>query len=207
MKKLCTLFILAFLLPLQAFAVEQWEEGKHYTVLDKPATEKPEIREYFSFWCPACFGVEPLIAQIKEKMPEDVSFNKVHVNFMRFTTPEIQDAATRAMVIARAVKQEDKLNAAIFNAIHRQRTSITGLDDLRSIFIANGVDAAEFDKLAASFGVNSMLKKNNMQINDYRNYINGVPNFIVNGKYQAQFTRNMTTDDIINLLVWLSQQP
>jgi len=207
MKRLCTLFIFAVLLPLQACAVEQWEEGKHFIVLDKPATEKPEIREYFSYWCPACFGVEPLVAQVKEKMPEDVTFHKVHVNFMGFASAETQDAATRAMMIARAVKQEDKLNDAIFNAFHRQRTSIVGLDDLRSIFIANGVDAAEFDKLASSFGVNSMLKKNNKQLSDYRNYLNGVPNFIVNGKYQVQFTRDMTADDMINLLIWLSQQP
>ncbi|MGY0564530.1 MAG: thiol:disulfide interchange protein DsbA/DsbL, partial [Paraglaciecola chathamensis] len=62
------------------------------------------------------------------------------------------------------------------------------------------------DKLVSSFGVNSMLKKNNKLVQEYRNHLRGVPNFIVNGKYQAKFTRDMTNDDIVNLIVWLSKQ-
>ena len=70
----------------------------------------------------------------------------------------------------------------------------------------NGVEDAEFDKLVSSFGVNSMLNKNNKLIVKYRKHLSGVPNFIVNGKYQAKFTRDMTNDDIVDLIVWLSKQ-
>lgn len=125
---------------------------------------------------------------------------------MRFTGPEVQNDATKAMLIARAMKQEDALNGAIFNYIHKQRASITGLKDLRNIFVVNGVDGEEFDKMAKSFGVNSMLRKNQQLIDDYREHLSGVPNFIINGKYQPTFTADMTFDDIADLIVWLSEQ-
>lgn len=207
MKKIALFFVMAILLPLQACAADaKWEEGKHYRVLDEAATEQPQILEFFSFWCPHCYQFEPLVDEIKSKISDNTEFKKIHVNFMGFTEQSIQDDATRAMMVARAVKQEDALNAAIFDYIHKQRASVTGIKDLRNIFVVNGVDNAEFDKLSNSFGVNNMMKRNNKVLEDYRQYVRGVPNFIVNGRYQAQFTSDMSEDDIVELIVWLSKQ-
>ena len=206
MKKLFALLLLTFLIPLQACAVEQWQEGTHYEIISDEATEQPEVLEFFSFWCPACFRFEPLVGQIKQQLDSEVKFTKVHVNFMGFTGPDVQDAATRAMMVARAMKQEVALNQAIFNYIHVQRSAITGLDDIKNIFTVAGVEPSEFDKMAKSFGINSQLQKNNKMIDEYRRHLSGVPNFIVNGKYQAKFTRDMTADDIVDLIVWLSKQ-
>lgn len=207
MKKLVTLIALCFLIPLQACAVEQWEEGTHYKVLNEEGSAKPEIVEFFSFYCPHCFNFEPIAADIKSRKGDDVEFKKVHVNFMGSSSRDIQNALTRAMLVGRTLKQEDRLNGAIFNHIHRQRGIFTSLNDAKSVFIVNGIEGAEFDKLAKSFGVNSMLKKNNQDIEKYRRYISGVPSVIVNGKYLATFTRDMTTTDIADLIIWLSKQP
>lgn len=206
MKKILLSLLIAFLIPLQACAQEQWQEGKHYTVIADTASAKPEVLEFFSFWCPHCFSFEPLVSKIKEKLDSDVSFHKVHVNFMGMAGPDVQNDATRAMMVARALKKEEAINKAIFNYIHVQRSAITGLKDLQNIFIVNGVESEDFDKLSNSFGVNSMQQKNNKTIAQYRKHLSGVPNFIVNGKYQAKFTRDMNNDDIVNLIVWLSKQ-
>lgn len=207
MRKYLSLFIFALLLPLKSMAagVEQWVEGTHYVVVGEEATAKPEVLEFFSYWCSHCYNFEPIVANLEKKLPEDVKFNKVHVNFMAFTTSEIQEDATRGLMIARALKKEKEMNRAIFNYIHVQRAPIAGIDDIRNIFTVNGVDAAEFDKLANSFGVNSQLKKNNQSIQKFMKHLRGVPNFIVNGKYQAKFTRDMTPDDMVDLIVWLTK--
>lgn len=206
MKKIILAFFIAVLVPLQACAQEQWKEGEHYTVINDTATDKPVINEFFSYWCPHCYNFEPLVAKIKSKISDDVKFEKVHVNFMGFTSPEIQDDASRALMVARALKKEDTLSNAIFRYIHVQKSPVTNIKDLKNIFLVNGVEDAEFDKLVSSFGVNSMLNKNNKLIVKYRKHLSGVPNFIVNGKYQAKFTRDMTNDDIVDLIVWLSKQ-
>lgn len=206
MKKIILAFFIAVLVPLQACAQETWKEGEHYTIINETATDKPVINEFFSYWCPHCFQFEPIAKKIQEKMGDDVKFEKVHVNFMGFTSGETQDDASRALMVARALKKEDSLSTAIFRYIHVQKSPITNIKDLKNIFMVNGVEEADFDKLVSSFGVNSMLKKNNKLVQEYRSHLRGVPNFIVNGKYQAKFTRDMTNDDIVNLIVWLSKQ-
>ncbi|MBF7071903.1 thiol:disulfide interchange protein DsbA/DsbL [Glaciecola sp. MH2013] len=207
MKKFLSLFLLVVLLPFYANAQDAWQEGKHYKVISETRTAKPEVKEFFSFWCPACYRFEPLVKNIKDGLDKDVKFTKVHVNFMSLAGPEVQENATTAMVIARALKKEEELNGAIFNYIHQQRSVITGLKDLRNIFVVNGVDGEEFDKLAKSFSVKSLANKNNKQVVEFRQHVTGVPNFIVNGKYQATFSRDMTTDQIVELIVWLTKQP
>lgn len=115
MKKLFTsvLFVIvSAFVTAQASAQIRFVEGEHYKVISSQATAKPEVKEFFSFWCPHCFNFGPLVAQMKKK---------------------------------------------------------------------------------------------NKAINEYRRFVNDVPNFIVNGKYQAQFTRDMTPDDMVDLIVFLSE--
>jgi thiol:disulfide interchange protein DsbA len=199
------LIIFAVAVSASACAQARFMEGEHYRVIAKEATATPEVKEFFSFWCPHCFNFEPLVAEMKKRFDDDVEFTKVHVNFMGFAGQELQDNVSRAMLLGRALKREQELNTAIFNYIHRQRAALTSLDDLRSIFLVNGVESDEFDKKISSFTVTSMLRKNNKTIDEYRQYVTGVPNFIVNGKYQATFSRDMTPDDMIELIVYLSE--
>ncbi|MEG3766629.1 thiol:disulfide interchange protein DsbA/DsbL [Alteromonas sp. 14N.309.X.WAT.G.H12] len=207
MKKIGLFLLAALLIPLQACADDaKWKEGTHYTVLDMPETETPEVYEFASFWCGHCYRFEPLVEEIEKSLPEGTKFTKIHVNFMGGPSTETQDAATRAMMIGRALKQEDKLNMAIFKYIHEQRAPVTSLADLKNLYVVNDVDPAEFDKLAASFGVNSMVKKNNKLLDDYRSIVHGTPTFIVNGRYQATFTRDMSMDDVKDLIIWLTKK-
>jgi len=206
MKKILLLLSLALLLPLQAFAQEKWREGSHYNVIADRGTEKKEVLEFFSFWCPHCFNSEPLVKAIKTKLADDVEFKKVHVNFMRFTSATIQDDATKAMMVARELKKADELNQAIFKYIHVSRSAVTGIADLKNIFVVNGVEPEEFDKMIASFGVKSRLNMNNKTVQTYREHVTSVPNFIVNGQYQATFTRDMKLDEMVDLIVFLSNK-
>lgn len=199
--------VLAMMVSLQACAqVELWQEGKHYEVIAEQASKKPELKEYFSFWCGACYQYEPLVKQFKANLAEGVKFSKIQVNFMGFTSADVQDQATTAMMIARTMKEEEKYNTAIFNYIHKQRASISSLADLRKIFVVNGADGEEFDKLAASFSVKSLVKRNNKSIADFREHVSAVPTFIVNDKFKLKFTNDMTVDDMIDLINWLAKQ-
>ncbi|MDF2179061.1 thiol:disulfide interchange protein DsbA/DsbL [Aliiglaciecola sp. CAU 1673] len=205
MKKLLTLAFFAFMMPLQACAQEKYQEGTHYEVIAEEATAKPQVLEFFSFWCPHCHAFEPLVAQLKKKLDSNTEFEKVHVNFMGYVSAETQDAATKGMLVGRALKHEEAMNKAIFSHIHEKRQPLTSAADVRAIALDAGFSAEEFDKLIGSFGVNSQLSKNNKAIDQYKRSLTGVPTFIINGKYKAKFTREMTPDDMIDLLVWLTK--
>jgi thiol:disulfide interchange protein DsbA len=60
--------------------------------------------------------------------------------------------------------------------------------------------------MISSFGVNSQLQMNNKTIETYRKYVTSVPNFVVNGKYQATFTRDMDQDEMVDLIIFLSNK-
>ena len=183
-KLLCLMSALFFSFNL--FAVEL-KEGVHYEVIsDSTPTAKPEIKEFFSYYCPHCFTFEPLADRLKagEKKGK-YKFVKSHVDFLRAAGPDIQFMLTKALVTA------EKLNVpaaskAIFNYIHKQRAPFTKEKDIRNLFVLNGVDGAKFDKVFNSFAVTAAakkMKKDQDTLNNKR-VLTGVPTFIVNNKYK-----------------------
>ena len=205
MKRFGLSIVLSILLSVTASAQEMYSEGVHYDVISKKATEKPEIIEVFSFWCGACFNFEATVKLLKTKVEGKAEFKKIHANTMGFASPELQDAVTKAMMIGRQLKKEAVINQAIFNYLHRTRARIASENDVRNILMATGVEGSDFDKLSKSFGINSMLKKNNKVLQQYSRALGSVPTFIVNGKYKATFERSMSPDQMIDLLIWLTK--
>lgn len=179
-----------------------WQEGEHYTVIKDSASSDKRIREVFSYWCPACNSFESIVKELKTKLPSDVTFVKAHVNFMGAASTEAQNDATKAMLAAKAIKQDTLFNEALFNAIHGQRKNIASMEDILEVFSAAGGDSAKLQKMAGSFGIRSQVSKNNKLTKG----VSRVPTFIVNDKYQAIYTRDTTPDQFINLLLWLTTQ-
>jgi thiol:disulfide interchange protein DsbA len=135
-------------------------------------------------------------------LPDQASFTKVHVNFSGSASPQAQNDATAALLAARAMGDEVRFNRALFAAIHAQRKVITGTEDIQSVYAAANGDSDKLQKLASSFGVKSQIAKNNAATEGVRS----VPAFIINEKYQAIFTRDMTADQFVELVVWLTSQ-
>lgn len=191
--------LLAVMLPLAAQAQTAWQEGTHYEVVSDNATATPQVVEVFSFWCPHCFTFESIAAELKSKLPANVSFTKAHVNFMGTAEREVQDQATLAMLAARVMKDSERFNGALFRAVHEDRRNVTGINDIKAIYAEAGGDADKLEKLTTSFGIKGQVAKNNQLTKGLRR----VPAFIVNGKYKAIFTRDMTPDNFVSLILWL----
>jgi len=208
MKKVIASFLLAILLPFAANAAN-YVEGNQYTKVSDKLSKKPEVREYFSFYCPHCLRFEPFFANVKKNLPQGVKFERSHVDFLRFTTPEIQFMLTKALVTAQQLKVEDKMAAAIFNYLQVQRGAVTEEKDIRNIFVLNGIEGADFDKAFKSFAVNSKAKLMKKQQDDLvkKRALTGVPSVVVNGKYRInndKLDRNNFEQDYINLIKHLS---
>jgi len=184
----------------------KWVEGTHYNIVADTTSEQKEIVEYFSFWCPACYRFEMVANEIKSQLASDVKFRKVHVNFMSFTTPEVQEQATKAMLVGRSLGMEEFMNTAIFAHIHEQGQKIEGMKDLKQLFISYDTPAIDFENTLNEADLTAAFTQNNDEIDKFQEHLKSVPNIIVNGKYQAKFTREMTVPDIVDLVNWLSQQ-
>lgn len=200
MKKISSLImVLCLSLPFMACSAE-YKEGVHYTQVSEKGSKKPEVREFFSYYCPHCMKFEPYMDEVKKSLPEGTPFELNHVDFLRAASPKIQGMLTKATIVASQMGMEKQLMGALFNTVQVQRVVITSEKDIRNVFVANGVDGEQFDNLMKSFKVNSEAKslKKNQDAYAKKGALTGVPAVFVSGKYrinpQALDNKNFIED-------------
>jgi thiol:disulfide interchange protein DsbA len=203
MKKII-IFMTMLMLPLMACSSD-YQEGKHYTKFSEESSRKAEVREYFSFYCPHCFGAEPLMAELKKSLPEGTSFEMNHVDFLRQASVKVQGLLSRAIVVAQQLKREKELVGEIFKYIHVEKRTFTSQNDIRKVFVANGVDGVKFDKLMKSFTVSSKAKlmKKKQDALAKEGVLRSVPSVVVNGQFlihTKELDRSNTTEDYKKLV-------
>lgn len=197
MKKLFA-FAATLILSLSAHAA-QFKEGVNYTQVDnlEPAA-KPTVSEFFSFYCPHCNEFEPVIQQLKQRLPANATLQKNHVSFMGGNMGETMSKAYATMVV---LGVEDKMVPVMFNRIHNLRKPPKDAAELRQIFIDEGVDGKKFDAAFNGFAVDSMVRRSDKQFQDAG--LRGVPSVIVNNKYLVQTQGLQSLDQYFELVNYL----
>lgn len=208
MQRILAVFtlVVSVLLPISATAQEEttsWKEGEHYEIINGQSNPRLGVVEVFSYWCPHCYNFEIIVSKLKSRLPSDTQFTKAHVDFMSSAHRVVQQEATKTMLIARAINREDAFNQALFKAIHIDKKHFANANAIRQVLLEQGVDGEKFNKLSESFGMQSRINRNYKLSKG----IKEVPTFIVNGKYQPKFTRDMTPEKFIELILWLNNQP
>ena len=156
----------------------------------------------FSFFCGHCFNfAKSVVPQIKQTLPEGVSFEQAHVEFIG---NQMGQELSRAFAIAKQLNVLDKIEPAIFSAIHEKRQRLVTMDDVRNIFIAHGVDAKDFDSAANSFMVNSQVSK--MRRDTQNAGIRGVPSLVVNDKYLVMTENIKSYDEMLDIAYFLAKK-
>ncbi|RVU40005.1 thiol:disulfide interchange protein DsbA/DsbL [Rheinheimera riviphila] len=211
MKKLMFMVAALFMAPTLV-AQTTYEEGEHYEVISEQRSAKPEVKEFFSYYCPACNAIDPVVQTVMKSLPEGTTFKKYHVDFMGAASPEIQKTLTTAMVLAKTQGKGDEVNKAFFNHIHKDRKAFANDAEIRDVVVAAGVDAAAYDKHLNNFMVKTqvnLIQKEQATFTKSR-VLNSVPTFIVNGRFKinvAKLDRNNQEQDFKNLVNFLLQQP
>lgn len=177
MKKLFILITAMLFLPFANAA--QFKEGVHYDVISEQAASKPQVAEYFSYFCPHCSKFEPIMTDVTKRLANtDIKVEKNHVAFIgREMGVEMQ----KAFATAELLNVEPQISSAMFTAIHEQKRRFTNRDDIRTVFTDAGIDGKKFDAAVNSFAVNGKVAR--MDKNTTSNNIRGVPALVVNDKY------------------------
>jgi thiol:disulfide interchange protein DsbA len=166
------------LLSLPAQAQPVAERG--YSVIEPvQATDDPdriEVIEFFSYACPHCNDLNPLIQQWAENLPRDVFFKRVPVNFNPF-----YELMAKLFYTLDTTGDRDRLDAALFNAIHEQKLKLVNEKSIAEWAVAQGVDARRFSEAWNSFSVNAKMKRADQMARSHR--IQGVPAIAVDGRY------------------------
>lgn len=190
MKKLLLWCFVFFMLPNVSVA-NTYQEGVHYHVIAEVGTSKPEVKEFFSYYCPACNALDPLVQRVVQSLPEGTAFKKYHVDFMGGASKEVQAGLTLAMAVAKTQDKDEVLNSAIFRYIHVDRKNFANVEEIRDFAISHGIPADVYDKYSKNMVVRSQLRLIQKEQNELTKsrVLNSVPTFIVNGRFKIDISK------------------
>ncbi len=162
-----------------------WQAGRHYTVIEPPQAtttgDKVEVVEVFSYACPHCNEVAPLVEAMKKSLPANAEFVLLPAQFGF----DAWKTYARAFYTAQALGIADKTHAAMFRAIYVEKKldlRAPTLESIAEFYSKHGVSAADFIATSKSFAIETRLKRNDAVIRAYG--VDGTPAFVVAGKYR-----------------------
>lgn len=183
MKKYLGAWLSALTVALCSFAPAaqaQLAPGRDYVVLDpaQPTDDasKIEVVEFFSYACPHCNDLNPMIQKWAAKLPRDVVFKRVPVSFNPFYV-----LMARLFYALETTGDLERLDAPLFAAIHEKGLKLVSDQSITEWAVSQGVDARKFSEAWNSFSVNSKTKRADQMTRNFR--IQGVPAIAVDGRY------------------------
>lgn len=215
MQSTLVTFLLLLAVSLTSFSAAAkkppYVEGVHYTALNGYASPSPEVREFFSLYCPACASLEKFMGDIKSGLPKGMSFSRSHVNFLGGLSKEVQDELSRAYVFATNSGKGEEFVNFMFKRIHSERNSPTTIDAVYDALVDFGYSKKEVDKGMANMIVS--MEQQAMHAEQYilleEGVLSGVPTLMVNNKYiikTAGLDRQDPIGDLSKLISYLNKE-
>ena len=131
--------------------------------------------EFFWYGCPHCFAFEPTLEPWIAKLPADVHFRRVPVQF-----DALKEIHQRIYYTWEALGLVDAMHTKTFNRFHVQHKPINSEEDMLAFAQENGLDVAKVKQAWESFGVARRAQARQLS-EDYR--VDGVPMIGIHGRY------------------------
>ena len=180
---------------------KDYQEGRHYELIEPLPTRNPEkieVIEFFWFGCGHCFSLEQLIKDWKSEVSSEVDF---------FRLPVVWNAQTKThakLFFATETLQVPEAIQGIFSAIHYNRKMMLSDKEIIPFFQGYGIQEDKYLAATNSFGLKNNLRK--AELFAFKYGIKGVPAFIVNGKYKVSATREIGTEDLLDVVNYLIEK-
>jgi len=185
-------FIQATLVSIMVFlcapaASQTFKEGVHYDVIDGVDQANDDgLVEFYSLYCSYCYRYEPIADAMKTAFADQ--FSKVHV--------------ASVYILAQKRDIAEKINRVMFDYNFKKGHLLREPEDIRNVFIVNGIDGQTFDKGIASFAVTARFNQWQRLIDKLG--VRATPTFVVNGKYRINPTSLRDSDDLTASLINLA---
>lgn len=170
-------------------AVGNPENGREYRNLRQAqptdAGKKIEVIEFFAYYCPHCYALEPLMADWVKKNSDKIVFKRVHV-----LNPGVE-AQLKTYYALEALGKVDQYQAKVFEAFHVERNRLMSNDDVTRLVNKLGIDKAAFFSAYNSFSVTTRLGRMEKTMADYE--VNSWPTIVVDGRLQTSPTQAVSS--------------
>jgi thiol:disulfide interchange protein DsbA len=177
---LCRVAALAAIAALCATtAAAQLVEGKNYARLANPQPvdtgKSIEVIEFFSFGCPHCADLEPILDGWIAGKPADVELRRIPVAFQ-----PAWERLGKVWYTLHALGKDD-LAPKVFAAIHKNGINLSEPKTFFDWAAKNGIDRKKVEDMYNSFTVSSEMSRARRLAQVYD--IQSVPTIIVDGKF------------------------
>ena len=178
-------FLAAAVISLSAFAAEPIFEGHDYTLVKPPRAvatgNKVEVLEFFWYRCPHCFQLEPGLTKWLKTLPKDAQIRRVPAVFRPDWLP-----GAKLYYALEEMRLLGRLHHKVFDAYHMEGLDLDNPEVLRTWLTKQRVDQTKFN-VAYNFGGPGKAKAGQKLATAYG--IQGVPAFIVDGKYATSVSQ------------------
>ena len=129
---------------------KDYQEGRHYELIEPLPTRNPEkieVIEFFWFGCGHCFSLEQLIKDWKSEVSSEVDF---------FRLPVVWNAQTKThakLFFATETLQVPEAIQGIFSAIHYNRKMMLSDKEIIPFFQGYGIREDKYLAATNSFGL------------------------------------------------------
>lgn len=155
-------------------------QSSGYTTLNPPvptsAQEGVEVREFFSYACPACAAFEPHLSAWLQQAPESIKLVRVPVVFNESWQP-----FAKAYYAAEALGVLEQIHQPLFAALHGKKRRLSSEKDLIKFFVEQGVPKEQAENAFNSFRVDMQLRQGTQAMRNYR--VDSTPTVVIAGKY------------------------
>lgn len=196
---------------LVATASFGFTEGTDYVKLDKPiANAEKTFIKVFSYDCPFCYKYDKAVTPgIVQKLPEGVVFKPFHlktkgkygeVGSQLLASLIVKDQDNGIKSLFDEKSQFKKAKMAYYKAYHdkKERWDAGAESFLETGLSASGLSKAEFEKLKEDPRVAAILAEWEASYEVAK--IQGVPAFVVNGKYLIKTSAITSPDSMLALI-------
>jgi thiol:disulfide interchange protein DsbA len=156
-------------------------EGRDWRPLTPPrpgaAPGKIEVLEFFSYGCPHCADLNPLIKPWAGRLPGDVAFRRIPVSFGRAAWANL----ARLYFALELTGDLRRLDEAIFTAVTRERRDLYTDKAILAWLQDQGADTTAFSAMFRSFAVETQVAQSDALARDFK--IDAVPTLVVDGRY------------------------
>ncbi|MFC5436217.1 thiol:disulfide interchange protein DsbA/DsbL [Rhodanobacter umsongensis] len=199
---LSTGLLLASACTAQSSAPAPYAEGSEYVTLPGPHQRysgegKVEVVEVFSYGCIHCAQFAPTADKLRKQLPAGVTFKLLPAPFSAEWLPY-----ARAYYAAKELGVVDRTHLQLFADKFGQHYPISSMDELADFYARQGVDRAQFMRIATSAETTAKLKRDFALIQKWQ--VDGTPSIVVDGKYRV--TNVHSLDELAAVAQWLAKR-
>jgi len=183
--------------------ISEFVEGKDYlrvtpsSSIPAPSDSKITVVEFFSYGCPWCYELEPLLDDWVRRNTSQVNFSRVAVIFEKDW-----DYYAKAYYVAKALSIEDKMTPVLFNAIQEQNKTLGSDSAMTDFFISQGIDKKIANSaFESSPSLDAQIKQGLQLMQAYQVYV--IPSIVVDGKYKTDLRMAADDDKLLQIVQFL----